>query len=293
MWQAAPGSWSMDSSRAVSAMLPDARGWHLHLQRRAPRPDLRWTNAAGEVEDTAALSLARLDARGGASAVTLTALTLAPSWHDLSLSGVDLTLGAGVDPTAARQALEASATTGWRHRPPEPPGVGECAGWCAGAGGAVQLAGAGRCDGAAGGFAHRPRPHHATRNNGHSAPGWRRAPGVREPRGRQYGRRRPSRRPGYGKPRYRLLPARATWMHRWCHRPGPRASRRRRRGVPAQGAGDPGESLPADEAARYGLAFPDWTRFPLCPAPSRPTTWTSCSRAASPTGARLKSLTAC
>jgi hypothetical protein len=69
---------------------------------------VHWTNAAGEVEDTAALSLARLDASGGASAVTLISPDAGTIVADLSLSGVDLTLGAGVDPTAARQALGAS-----------------------------------------------------------------------------------------------------------------------------------------------------------------------------------------
>ncbi|MBK6652489.1 hypothetical protein, partial [Zoogloea sp.] len=72
---------------------------HLPYSAEHLAQTVRWTNAAGEVEDTAALSLARLDARGGASSVTLTspdAGTIVAA--DLSLSGVDLTLGAGVDP---------------------------------------------------------------------------------------------------------------------------------------------------------------------------------------------------
>ena len=70
---------------------------------------VRWINAAGDTEETAALSLARLDATGGSTAITLEspdAGTIVAG--NLSITGVNLSLGTGVDPTVAQQALTAS-----------------------------------------------------------------------------------------------------------------------------------------------------------------------------------------
>ncbi|WP_346289026.1 hypothetical protein, partial [Zoogloea sp.] len=70
---------------------------------------LVWANASGDIELTDALSLARLDATGGPSAITLKSPEAGTIKADtLSLSGVDLTIGAGVDSSAAQAALAAS-----------------------------------------------------------------------------------------------------------------------------------------------------------------------------------------
>ncbi len=74
-----------------------------------PAQTVRWINAAGDTEETAALSLARLDATGGSTAMTLEspdAGTIVAG--NLSITGVNLSLGTGVDPTVAQQALAAS-----------------------------------------------------------------------------------------------------------------------------------------------------------------------------------------
>lgn len=88
----------------------DARvaGQFAYISQNAPQT-LVWTNAAGDVEVTHALSLPRLDATGGPSSITLKSPDTGTIKADvLSLSGVDLTVGVGVDSSAAREALAAS-----------------------------------------------------------------------------------------------------------------------------------------------------------------------------------------
>lgn len=230
---------------------------------------VRWTNAAGEVEDTAALSLARLDARGGASSVTLTspdAGTIVAA--DLSLSGVDLTLGAGVDPTAAQQALEASrrnrvaATT-----PGSLQGSVNAPGGAPGAGGVVQLAGVQGVGATAPMAASPTGPDHTTlpgttatplpggsvlqvsdslvagSTAGAVLPA---APGTANP-----GQAAPA--PGnLEAPAVAIDPATAPLAGGGAE-------------SPLKAPATPGSTLPADEAARYGLAFPDWSAFSAAP----------------------------
>lgn len=88
----------------------DARvaGQFAYIAENAPQT-LVWANASGDIEVTHALSLPRLDATGGASSITLKSPDAGTIKADvLSLSGVDLTVGAGVDSSAAREALAAS-----------------------------------------------------------------------------------------------------------------------------------------------------------------------------------------
>lgn len=88
----------------------DARvaGQFAYIAESAPQT-LVWANASGDMEVTHALSLPRLDATGGPSLITLKSPDAGTIKADvLSLSGVDLTVGAGVDSSAAREALAAS-----------------------------------------------------------------------------------------------------------------------------------------------------------------------------------------
>lgn len=230
---------------------------------------VRWTNAAGEFEDTAALSLARLDARGGASAITLTspdAGTIVAA--DLSLTGVDLTLGTGVDPTAARQALAASrsnrvaaTTPGGLH------GSVNTTGGAPDAGSTMQLAGVQGVGATAPlaasptGPAHTPLPGTtATPLQGGSVlqvseslvagstagavlPA---APGTVTP-----GQAAPA--PGnLEAPAVSIDPATAPLAGGGTE-------------SPLKAPATPASTLPADEAARYGLAFPDWSAFSAAP----------------------------
>jgi filamentous hemagglutinin len=230
---------------------------------------VRWTNAAGEVEDTAALSLARLDARGGASSVTLTspdAGTIVAA--DLSLSGVDLTLGAGVDPTAAQQALEASrrnrvaATT-----PGSLQGSVNAPGGAPGAGGVVQLAGVQGVGATAPMAASPTGPDHTTLPGTTATP----LPGGSVLQvsdslvaGSTAGAVLPTApgtaNPGQATPAPGNLEAPAVAID-------PAAAPLAGGGAesPLKAPATPGSTLPADEAARYGLAFPDWSAFSAAP----------------------------
>ncbi|HRH73138.1 MAG TPA: hypothetical protein PLM62_08585, partial [Zoogloea sp.] len=230
---------------------------------------VRWTNAEGAIEDTAALSLARLDASGGASVITLTspdAGTIVAA--DLSLSGVDLTLGAGVDPTAARQALEASrsnrvaATT-----PGSLQGSVNAQGGAPAAGVAVQLASV-QGVGATAPLAAAPAgPAHTTLPGTTATP----LPGggvlqvseslvADSTAGAVLPAAPGTASPGTAAPGTGNLDAPVVTIDPAT---GPLAGGGAE--SPLKVPATPGSTLPADEAARYGLAFPDWDAFSAAP----------------------------
>ena len=230
----------------------DARvaGQFAYISQNAPQT-LVWTNAAGDVEVTHALSLPRLDATGGPSSITLKSPDTGTIKADaLSLSGVDLTVGVGVDSSAAREALAASrenrvqaaTAAGVTARVP---GLGQAPLNTPG----LHIMTPSATAGTGGTFAAPERPLQALAESiGRSVVGGA-APAdlshtdvstVEPPSG------------GNG------VPAPHPWVDVGTAAPqGPAGGGTS--GVSPEPT--PGQSLPATEAARYGLAFPDWGSF--------------------------------
>lgn len=221
---------------------------------------LLWANASGQTEATDALSLARLDATGGPTAITLRSPEAGTIKADaLSLSGVDLTIVAGVDSSAAQAALAAARdnrvpalmmagvrglVAGLGLAPQGDPGIHIMTpSTTAGSGAAVvapgrplqvmaesitrsMLSGAGLADLSRTAIAAGEAPSDET--------------GVLVP----------------------AQPGNSAFPQAWVNA-DPAAPQ-----VPAGGGTSsptpdptPGQTLPATEAARYGLAFPDWGSF--------------------------------
>ncbi|NML25120.1 hemagglutinin repeat-containing protein [Zoogloea dura] len=221
---------------------------------------LLWANASGQTEATDALSLARLDATGGPTAITLRSPEAGTIKADaLSLSGVDLTIVAGVDSSADQAALAAARdnrvpalmmagvrglVAGLGLAPQGDPGIHIMTpSTTAGSGAAVvapgrplqvtaesitrsMLSGAGLADLSRTAIAAREAPSDET--------------GVLVP----------------------AQPGNSASPQAWVN-VDPAAPQ-----VPAGGGTSsptpdptPGQTLPATEAARYGLAFPDWGSF--------------------------------
>jgi filamentous hemagglutinin len=229
---------------------------------------VRWTNAQGEIEETAALSQARLDATGGSTVITLEspdAGTIIAG--NLGITGVNLSLGTGVDPAAAQQALAASrlnrvtagSLTGLQGTVTAPGGT-------IGTGGALQPASI-QTAGPTAPVAASPL-----------SPGQTVLAGVTPTQAQGSGVVQVSESLVAGSTAGVVTPTDPGLAD-----PGQPASGNGTHAVPqadidpaspslAVGGGEssiktpsvpatPGGSLPADEAARYGLAFPDWGSF--------------------------------